>query len=77
MVSFLRILHMYILITKLISLMIMFCACNDNQIEEESNNEKERTAGFLSIVKCRMNARFSTSSAKAFKKALEMRFTVV
>ena len=32
MVSFLRILHMYILITKLISLMIMFCACNDNQI---------------------------------------------
>ena len=28
MVSFPRILHMYILITKLISLMIMFCACN-------------------------------------------------
>ena len=31
MVSFLCILHMYILITKLILLIIMFCACNDNQ----------------------------------------------
>ena len=41
MVSFLRILHMYILITKLISLMIMFCACNDNQIANEVNDYDE------------------------------------